>query len=589
MRSKELKGMLRLILHVRNPLTIDDDLVLSHIHQDLPRLVKLQDNLLAATEAIKQLPASTDQDDVTSANENDLEKYMKPQPGVKVGRPDFIKARSIYECYRIVKSSDWIVEPKYDGEYCQIHINLDKPVDWIQIFSKSGKDSTKDRINIHHLIKAALKIDQPECRIKRHCIIEGELVVFDNTNNRILEFHRIRKHVSRSGQYIAAEDSQIESNETLGFVAYDVLLVDEEILLMEPWITRRKRMGEILTVIPGQVQKAEYSLLKFTDYVHTPARVFEKLEKSFAKAIALRCEGLILKPAYGAYLCLGERTDDELDGQIIKLKKDAIPGLGDNADFAVIAGNYSSAEATHTRSAGPKWTSFVIACLTNKPKVVQGQEIPIFMPIARITGKFLWQHAGRELNDICRFREADPGSSTEELGYRVIDEAKKYEMQTFFRNPPIVEVLGAGFDQHAGSKYHMLRFAQIIKVHGDRGISEVVSFEELQELAQNAVNLPSNLQDEEQKWRKLLREKSKSTGNQDLQTSPYAVRNSRAKTTSSKSHSRSASRGKRRSRSASPLGVFAILQKRSPAEQAIIDWANAIARFNPDGEGYTDS
>ncbi len=41
-------------------------------------------------------------------------------------------------------------ERKMDGEYAQIHIDLSKSLDnCIQIFSKSGKDSTKDRIKLH--------------------------------------------------------------------------------------------------------------------------------------------------------------------------------------------------------------------------------------------------------------------------------------------------------------------------------------------------------------------------------------------------------------------------------------------------------
>jgi DNA ligase-4 len=52
-------------------------------------------------------------------------------------------------------------EEKLDGEYCQIHIdlsklggpskgrNLSKGSDCIQIYSKSGKDSTQDRKALH--------------------------------------------------------------------------------------------------------------------------------------------------------------------------------------------------------------------------------------------------------------------------------------------------------------------------------------------------------------------------------------------------------------------------------------------------------
>jgi DNA ligase 4 len=40
-------------------------------------------------------------------------------------------------------------ERKYDGEYCQVHIDLGENKSCIKIFSKSGKDSTNDRIGLH--------------------------------------------------------------------------------------------------------------------------------------------------------------------------------------------------------------------------------------------------------------------------------------------------------------------------------------------------------------------------------------------------------------------------------------------------------
>jgi DNA ligase-4 len=41
------------------------------------------------------------------------------------------------------------VETKYDGERMQIHVNLSLPLDkQVQIFSKSRKDSTKDRYEV---------------------------------------------------------------------------------------------------------------------------------------------------------------------------------------------------------------------------------------------------------------------------------------------------------------------------------------------------------------------------------------------------------------------------------------------------------
>jgi DNA ligase-4 len=102
------------------------------------------------------------------------------------------------------------LERKYDGEYCQIHIDITKGQDCIQIFSKSGKDSTIDRAGIHDVIKRSLAIGEPHCKVSQRCILEGELLVWDDRDGKILEFHKLRKFLSRSGMFIGADlDSQL--------------------------------------------------------------------------------------------------------------------------------------------------------------------------------------------------------------------------------------------------------------------------------------------------------------------------------------------------------------------------------------------
>ena len=69
---------------------------------------------------------------------------VKPKLSVKVGRQQWHKARSIKHCLQMCKGL-MSVEAKVDGEYCQIHVDVSKGRRGIQIFSKSGKDSTEDR------------------------------------------------------------------------------------------------------------------------------------------------------------------------------------------------------------------------------------------------------------------------------------------------------------------------------------------------------------------------------------------------------------------------------------------------------------
>jgi DNA ligase 4 len=78
-----------------------------------------------------------------------LGSLLKPALGTKVGRQAWLKARSIKNCLDIMGQRQVSCEQKIDGEYCQIHIDLSKPHEPIQVFSKSGKDSTQDRRRLH--------------------------------------------------------------------------------------------------------------------------------------------------------------------------------------------------------------------------------------------------------------------------------------------------------------------------------------------------------------------------------------------------------------------------------------------------------
>jgi DNA ligase-4 len=71
------------------------------------------------------------------------------------------------------------VERKYDGEYCQIHIDLSKDNDPIRIFSKSGRDSTDDRIGLHGALRDSLRLGLNDCKIEKQCILEDSCAVFE--------------------------------------------------------------------------------------------------------------------------------------------------------------------------------------------------------------------------------------------------------------------------------------------------------------------------------------------------------------------------------------------------------------------------
>lgn len=140
--ARDAKWLTRLILKNYEPVVLDLRVVCSGYHPLLPAILKVQDDLAVAgriLDSLKRRDATT---------EADLAKHLKPALGVKVGRQTWLKARSIKHCLSMLQGRV-SCEEKMDGEYCQIHIDLSKGYNCIQIFSKSGKDSTKDRFALH--------------------------------------------------------------------------------------------------------------------------------------------------------------------------------------------------------------------------------------------------------------------------------------------------------------------------------------------------------------------------------------------------------------------------------------------------------
>jgi len=141
--ARDAKWLTRLILKNYEPVVLDLRVVCAGYHTLLPAILKVQDDLAVAGGILDTLRRNQ-----TVTGKVDLADYLKPTLGVKVGRQPWFKGRSIKHSLSMLRGRI-SCEEKLDGEYCQIHIDLSKGRDCIQIFSKSGKDSTKDRMALH--------------------------------------------------------------------------------------------------------------------------------------------------------------------------------------------------------------------------------------------------------------------------------------------------------------------------------------------------------------------------------------------------------------------------------------------------------
>lgn len=213
LQSREGKWFTRLILKDFSCVELPENLIYACIDPRLRVAMQMYHDFESAIFELRSLPASQMIDPAsggfTQQCVNDAH-LLPPKIGIKLGPPKWIKAKGgVKHAVSIIDGRTMSVERKHDGEYCQIHIDLSKGEDCIQIFSKSGKDSTEDRKGVHQAIKDGLRVGQPECRFKEKCIFEGELLVYSDRTKEILEFHKIRKHISRSGSFLGtALDSQ---------------------------------------------------------------------------------------------------------------------------------------------------------------------------------------------------------------------------------------------------------------------------------------------------------------------------------------------------------------------------------------------
>lgn len=477
--ARDAKWLTRLVLKNYQPVVLDPATVYRACHRLLPMIIQVQDDLDVAAHFLRdyyrrKLVAGG----VPSRDE--LARFLKPSLGVKVGRPMWLKGRSIKHCLDI-SYGRMHCEEKVDGEYCQIHIDLSKGRDCIQIFSKSGKDSTQDRIRLHNAIRTSLRIGQPSCPLKTGCILEGELVVFSDKERKILDFHKIRKHVSRSGRYIGVDwDSQPHDWEHLMIVYFDALMIDGESLLGVKHSERFKRLGQLVTCKQGRSTLVKSSIIDCEN-----RNAASDLRRLFAQCITSRQEGLVLK-ADDPYFDFSTIRRD-YSGSCIKLKKEYVGSFGDVGDFAVVGARYDAVAAKTHGIPNLKWTHFFIGCLENKQEVQRWNEVPRFVvtnvvELNTAQMKYFTNHVNPTYV---------PESENESIRLRInpgVDSGKHPSL--VFPEPPVFDMRCFSFEKAGNNGFWGLRFPQVNKVHCDRSYRDGMTFSELQAMAKAEKEMP---------------------------------------------------------------------------------------------------
>ena len=489
LQSYEAKWLVRMIFKSYLPVQVPEHAALSQFHFLLPDILAVQDSIKAAVSMLSvgriiDLPPVPEKKFIQPFREA-ASYHLRPQPGIMVKPQPYNKARSIKHCCKMANKRVMSVERKYDGEYCQIHIDKtkDSGSDCIQIFSRSGKDSTRDRIRLHNAVKDALALDQGGCKIRRRCILEGELVIWNSLKQDFEPFHRIREHIMHGGRpFGRTSGASPPRHEHVMIVFYDIILLDDSFVAQEPHSQRRQLLKGLVKCISGVSSICERVLINFGS-----SRGPERLRSAFAQCIKKGWEGFVLKGNGDPYISFKNSES------CIKLKKDYITALGEIADFCIVGASRNARHASELKLGNVIWTDFHVACLENKDSVRRFEKKPIYKVVDIVSPNSMPREDLITLNAKAKLLEMEMPISLDsaEMTIQMVSKAIQ-NPAVFFKKPIVVEVMGAGFDKNSGCNHWVLRFPRLTKLHLDRGMEDVISFGELQQMAEASLVVGSD-------------------------------------------------------------------------------------------------
>ncbi|GIF49618.1 ATP-dependent DNA ligase [Asanoa ferruginea] len=165
-------------------------------------------------------------------------------------------------------------EPKWDGFRCIIFRDGDE----VELASRGGKTLTRYFPEV---------VEQAKAQLPERCAVDGEIVVIHREPGQQpkLEWDWLtqRIHPAASRVKLLAENTPAD------FVAFDLLALGDEVLVDEPYATRRAKLEKALARVKPPVH-----LTPTTHDIDTARRWFEIFEGA-------GLDGLIAKPADIAY------------------------------------------------------------------------------------------------------------------------------------------------------------------------------------------------------------------------------------------------------------------------------------------------
>ena len=200
------------------------------------------------------------------------------------------------------------VEDKYDGMRAQLHCGDPQQPGRVRIFSRTREDVTASFPELAEWFSA----------VNTPAILDGEILAWDYGADRALPFTALQPRLSRK-----RVTASMRTEAPVVFMAFDLLLDGDDLLLAAPLRVRRQRLEtwtsaalqsvdtKSMQAISASPQASLFATDTVTDSEDTPARLKlapishatspQKIDQAFTAAQARGNEGLMLKSLESTY------------------------------------------------------------------------------------------------------------------------------------------------------------------------------------------------------------------------------------------------------------------------------------------------
>jgi exosome complex RNA-binding protein Csl4 len=296
--------------------------------------------------------------------------------------------------------------------------------------------------------------------------------------------------------------------EHLMIIYYDMLYIDGESLLNTK---NSERFKKLRTIIHPRKGHAEFVARTIIDTSQRTAA--SELRHIFAQCIVSRGEGLVIKPN-DPYFNFS-RDNRPYSCCPMKLKKEYIEGWGDVGDFAVVGASYNSAKAKEYGIRNLKWTHFYIGCRENDKAAPDRKTSSRF----RVTN--IVELSGPVLKDFWAQPAilSEPYGETTRIDLRFDHNPEIKRPAVVFPEPLVFDMRCFAFDKEPNTSFWSMRFPQVSKIHHDRSHHDTITFNELQEIAEQAIRAPDEEEDSQEMREMIARLEKEDRGMRATSTS----------------------------------------------------------------------